>query len=178
MSLGLMAGILGAVNPPAGAAGNLNVISPNQLQTDGVRVGYNLSVYGAGTAYALTTTSAVVTFGTTSPTIVVDKAGTYLVMAQVNLAYNGATVVAETATFKVRRTNNTAANVGAIPVVDLPVSTTLTNTLGIFEVPPFIYTTTNTNDSLSIFANVSADLGAGTIDATAIGTSIVLVRLY
>lgn len=131
------------------------------------------TAYGAGTAYSLTNTAAAIDLGTTDPTIVLGTAGTYLVSGQVNLAYNGATVAAETATLKVRRTNNTAADASAVVVIDLPVATTLTHTYGIVSIPPFVYTTANTDDSLSIFGNVSAALGAGTIDVTAVGTSIV-----
>lgn len=137
-----------------------------------------ITAYGAGTVYSLTNTAAVVDFGTTDPTIVLNKAGTYLIFAQVNLTYTGATVVAETATIKIRRTNNTAADVSGVVVLDLPVATTLTNSYGIFSIPAFIYTTSNTDDSISVFANVSAGLSAGTIDATAVGTSIVAIRLY
>ncbi len=137
-----------------------------------------LAVYGAGSAYSLTNTAAAIDFGTTDPTKVIDRAGTYLVLAQVHLTYTGATVAAQTATIKVRRTNNTAADVSVAEVIDLPVSTTLTHTLGIFSIPPFIYSTSNDDDSLSVFANVSAALSAGTIDATAIGTSLVAIRLY
>lgn len=137
-----------------------------------------LTVYGAGTVYSLTNTAAAVDLGTTDPTKVINKAGTWLILAQIHLTYTGATVVAETATIKVRRTNNTAADVSAVTVLDLPVATTLTHSYGVFQIPPFIYTTANADDSLSIFANVSAALGAGTIDATAIGTSIVAIRLY
>lgn len=136
------------------------------------------SAYGAGTAYVLTNTAAAVDFGTTDPAIVIAAAGTYRICAQINLAYNGATVAAETATIKVRRTNNTAADVSVVPVLDLPVATTLTHTYGIFAIPCFSYTTTNTDDALSIFANVSATLGAGSIDATAIGTAIVAQRVF
>ena len=149
-----------------------------ELQTAGNRVGYNLSAYGVGTVYALTNTAAAIDFGTTDPVKVLDKAGTYLVFGQVHLTYTGATVVAETATIKVRRTNNTAADLSAVVVLDLPVATTLTHTYGIFQIPPFLYTTAATDDSITLFANVSAALSVGTIDATAIGTSIVVVRLY
>ena len=142
------------------------------------RVNYNLSAYGVGSAYALTNTAAAIDFGTTDPAIVLDKAGTYLIYGQVNLAYTGATVVAETATIKVRRTNNTAADLSVVPVLDLPVATTLTNTYGVFQIPPFVYTTSATDDAVTLFGNVSAALSAGTIDATAIGTSLVAVRLY
>lgn len=141
-------------------------------------VGYDKTVYGAGTAYALTNTAAAIDLGTTDPAIVLDVAGTYLIMGQVNLQYNGATVVSETATVKVRRTNNTAADLSAVVVIDLPVSTTLTHMYGTVVIPPFVYTTSATDDAVTLFANVSAALGAGTIDATAIGTSLVAVRLY
>lgn len=156
----------------------LNVPSGIELQTAGNRVGYNVTAYGVGTPYAFTNTAAAIDFGTTDPAIVLDKAGTYQIYGQVNLAYNGATVVAETATIKVRRTNNTAADLSAVVVLDLPVATTLTHTYGIFQIPPFIYTTSATDDVVTLFGNVSAALGAGTIDATAIGTSLVAVRLY
>lgn len=137
----------------------------------------SLSVFGAGSAYALTDTAAAINLGTTDPVLTVDKAGSYLVFGQVNLAYTAATVAAETATIKVRRTNNTAADISQVVVIDLPASTLLTYTYGILQIPPFVYTTSNTDDSISLFANVSADLSAGTIDATAVGTSLVAVKL-
>lgn len=137
-----------------------------------------IKVYAVGTAYALTNTAAAIDVGTTDPVITLNVAGTYLIMAQVNLAYSGATVVAETAAIKVRRTNNTAADLSVVVPIDLPVSTTLTHTYGTFTIPPFIYTTAATDDSVTIFGNVSAALSAGSIDATAIGTSLVAIRLY
>ena len=140
-------------------------------------VGYSKTAYGAGTAYSLTDTAAAIDFGTTDPAIVLDRAGTYLILGQINLTYTGATVVAETATIKVRRTNNTAADLSAVVVLDLPTSTTLTSTYGVFQIPPFMYTTTATTDAVTLFANVSAALGAGSIDATAIGTSLVAIKL-
>lgn len=147
-------------------------------QTGGNAVGYDRTVYAAGTPYALTNTAAAIDVGTTDPAITLNKVGTYLIMGQVNLAYNGATVVAETASIKVRRTNNTAADLSAVVVIDLPVATTLTHTYGVVPIPPFVYTTAVADDAITLFANVSAALGVGTIDATAIGTSLVAIRLY
>jgi hypothetical protein len=136
------------------------------------------AAYGAGTAYTLTNTAAALVFGTTSPNLTLTESGTYLVFGHVQLAAAGATVVAETATLKLRRTNNTAADVSSSSILlDLPVSTTLTHTLGVFALPPVVYVTTNADDVLSIFANVSAALGAGTITAIATGTSLVAVRI-
>ena len=136
-----------------------------------------VTAYGTGTLYSFTNTAAAINFGTTDPDLVINQAGNWLIFGQVNLAYAGATVAAETATIKVRRTNNTPADVGAVVVLDLPVATTLTHTYGIFQIPPFVYTTTGTTDALALFGNVSAALGAGTIDATAIGTSLVAIRI-
>lgn len=159
------------------------IFSTGQLQGDGGGLTNvppnvdNLSVYGAGTAYALTNSAAAIDFGTTDPTKVINSIGRWLIFSQVNLAYNGATVAAETATVKLRRTNNTAADISIPIVIDLPASTLLTHTYGTVVIPPIVYNTSNEDDSISIFANVSAALGAGTIEATAIGTSIVAIKL-
>lgn len=155
-------------------ANNLNILGGNlPFPTTN-----NITAYGAGTAYAFTDTATAINLGTTDPVIILNQAGTYRINAQVNIAYNGATVAAETATIKVRRTNNTAADLSAVVVVDLPASTTLTHTYGIVQIPPFYVTTANVDDSVTIFANVSAALGAGTIDCTAIGTSIVAEKQF
>lgn len=133
-------------------------------------------IHGAGTAYALTNAAAAIDLGTTDPAIVIGVAGTYLLLATLKVEYTGATVVAETATLKLRRTNNTAADVTATPVViDLPVATTLTHTYGVVHLPPVLYTTTNTDDAISLFGQVSATLGAGTIDVSM--ADIVAIRI-
>lgn len=160
------------------SGGTVNVLTSTGLLTAGNQVGYNLSAYGVGTAYAFTNSAAAIDFGTTDPAIVLDKTGTYQICGQVHVAYAGATVAAETATVKVRRTNNTATDLSAVVVIDLPVSTTLTHSYGTVDIPCFFYVTAATDDAITLFANVSATLGAGTINATAIGTSITAVRLY
>lgn len=156
----------------------LNIVV-GEIQTAGNRVNYNLAAYGTGTVYTLTNTAAAVAFGTTSPSLTIDKAGTYLIQGRMQLAYTGATVATETATVKLRRTNNTAADLtSGSTTIDLPVSTALTYTYGTVQIPPVVYTTANTNDVVTIFANVSATLGAGTITAEVGGTNIIAVRLY
>lgn len=146
---------------------------------NGGRLLTTLSAYGAGTAYAFTNTAAAIDLGTTDPSITITTAGTWKITACVQVTYTGATVVAETATLKLRRTNNTAADLTSSSItLDLPVSTTLTNTYGTVMLPAVYYTTVNSNDVVTIFANVSAALGAGTIDAAAGGTWIVAERLY
>lgn len=146
------------------------VLTTTQLST--------LSGYGTGTVYSLTNTAAAVALGTTSPTVTLNLIGRWLITAAVQLTYTGATVVAETATLKLRRTNNTAADLTSSSlVIDLPVATTLTNTYGIVLLPSVVYTTAATTDIVTIFANVSAGLGAGTIDAAANGTFILATYL-
>jgi hypothetical protein len=175
------ANLTGHVTSTGNAAilGSFTRAQLNTAVSDADVGGYNLAAYGVGTAYALTDTAAAIDFGTTDPVKVLDQAGTYLLLASVQVEYTGATVAAETATLKLRRTNNTAADVTASTVViDLPAATTLTHTYGVVHLPPVIYTTATTDDSLTIFGNVSAALGAGTIDATATGTSIIAIRLY
>lgn len=132
---------------------------------------------GAGTVYSLTNTAAAVVLGTTSPVATLTLAGRWFILAKVLLAYTGATVVTETATLKLRRTNNTATDItGSSIVIDLPVATTLTHTYGIIQLPSVVVTTANLDDSITIFGNISATLGAGTIDAGA-GSSILALYL-
>lgn len=148
------------------------------ILVNGGRLLTTLSAYGAGTAYAFTNTAAAIDLGTTDPSITITTAGTWKITACVQVTYTGATVVAETATLKLRRTNNTAADLTSSSItLDLPAATTLTYTYGIVQLPAVYYTTVNANDVVTIFANVSAGLGAGTIDAVAGGTWIVAERL-
>lgn len=143
----------------------------------GTDFGYTIAGLGAGTAYSLTNTAAAVTFGTTSPSITIDKAGTYLLIANLNLLYNGATFVAvRTITTKIRRTNNTAADV-ITNVLSSSIITALTFTAGTPQLFA-IYTTTNTNDALSLFADVNTVPSAGSLDAQAAGSNLVAIKLY
>lgn len=146
--------------------------------TDSADKNYAKTVYAAGTAYSLTATPAALTFGTTSPSLTLDKAGTYLLLARVNVKYVAATfAAARTVTLKLRRTNNTAADLtNGTLVATTDIITTLTYTFGVFDLPRILYTTTNTDDAITIFGDVSAIPSAGSLDA--IAAEIVAVRLY
>lgn len=154
-------------------------VTEQGIRVNGGKLLQNLSAYSTGTVYSLTNTAAALVFGTTSPSITIPTAGTWKITARVQLAYAGATVSTETVTLKLRRTNNTAADLtnGSL-TVDLPVATTLTNTYGTVTLPPVYYTTLNANDVVTIFGNVSATLGAGTINCEVSGTNITAERLY
>ncbi len=166
--------------PNLNSSSGTTTIGPLQT-SDGKNLLNDRSVYtsvasGGDTAYTLTNTAAAVDNGTDDPVLTIDSAGTYLIHVRAQVDYSAATVSAETATIKLRRTNNTATDVtGATTTIDLPVATTLTHTYGIVELPPVLYTTLNSDDSLTIFANVSATLGAGSIKISE--ASIVAVRI-
>lgn len=124
--------------------------------------------YSAGTAYALTATPAALTFGTTQPSITITVAGTYRIRGRVVLQYNGATFAASrTVTLKLRRTNNTAADLtnGSTATIT-SVVTTLTGPFLVITLPDVLYITVNINDAVTIFADVGVVPTVGSLDAT------------
>lgn len=124
--------------------------------------------YAAGTVYSLTATPGAVTFGTTQPAITIATAGRYRLTARVTVKYNGSTYAGvQTLTVKLRRTNETASDIAnATTTQTLAIVTTITSGVGCFEVPETSYTTTNTDDALTIFASVSATPAAGSVQVT------------
>jgi hypothetical protein len=125
-----------------------------------------LAGYGTGTAYSLTNTSAAIAMGTTNPVLVLSRPGRYNIKARVNLKYNGATFVASrTVTIKLRRTNNTPGDLtnGTVTLATA-IITTITATFMIVETQEVIYETTNSNDSITIFADVNTVPSAGSLD--------------
>lgn len=135
------------------------------------------SVLAAGTVYSLTNTSAAVTFGTTSPSITLDQAGTYLIIARSNLLYNAATFAAvRDVTIKLRRTNNTPADLaaGMTTLIKTAIITALTYTFGDVFIAG-LYTTTAVNDIVSLYADVSVVPTVGSLDITE--ANIIAIRL-
>lgn len=135
-----------------------------------------LTSYSAGTVYSLTATPAQVVFGTTSPALTINGAGTYLIFANAKLDYNGATFAAvRTPTLKLRRTNNTAADLANASVTAATsIITALTYTLEQLAWWA-IYTTTNTNDIIQIFGSIDVIPTLGTLDVSA--ASLIAIRL-
>lgn len=134
------------------------------------------SVLAVGTAYTLTTTPTALDFGTTDPAIVLGAAGTYLISFRARVDAVGATFAAsEEVTIKLRRTNNTPADVtGGALGVQTGVITTFDLTLGLLA-GAVIYTTANDDDALTLFGDISDLPGAGQVDVTA--AQIIAVRL-
>lgn len=129
------------------------------------KISNQLSVYAAGTAYSLTATPAALTFGTTSPSLTLTLPGTYRLTARVRQDYNAATFAAvRTTTLKLRRTNNTAADLtngsaGAKTQVITGISGTFIDQT--FEVD---YTTPNTSDAIALFGSIDVVPTAGSLD--------------
>lgn len=160
------------------ASGGINVPAGQEYQSAGNRVNYNLTVYASGTAYSMTASDAAIDFGTTDPSLTLDKAGTYLLIGRAFLKYNAATYAgSQTATVKLRRTNNTAADVtSATTTVTLRIITTITDSVGVISIPAVIYTTSNSDDVISAYGSLSATPSAGSVDVSE--ASIVAIRLY
>lgn len=154
-----------------------NLIGPLVDSVDGTTPLNNIvETTASGTAYTLTTSFAALDFGTTDPVIVLPNAGTYTIQAWVQTTLAGATTTTQTVSFKMRRTNNTAADVGDTSSNPLPVAT-VGSPLG----PSCVmistkYTTAATNDSITIQGLLSASLGAGSITCTA--AHITAIRAY
>lgn len=135
------------------------------------------AAYASGTAYALTTSAALLNFGTTDPSITITSPGKYLIYARVRLDYTGATFAANrTATLKVRRTNNTAADLtGASAAFMTQIITTQTYTAGIIALPVVVYETDNEDDTLQLWGSIDTGPTAGSIDA--VQAELVAIRI-
>jgi hypothetical protein len=127
-------------------------------------------------SFCNTTSAAALDFGTTDPSLTLTKAGTYLLTARVRLDYNGATFSAvRTATLKLRRTNNTAADLSnGSAAAKTQIVTTLSGTF--MDITwQVLYTTSSTNDAIALFGSLDVVPSAGSLDA--VEASIVAVRL-
>ena len=147
-----------------------------QRTTLGVTSANQLSVFAVGTAYSMTDTPAALDFGTTDPSVTITGAGTYLLIARAQTRFNSATFAASrTITLKLRRTNNTAADLtnGAVTQIT-GVVTTLTAG-GMDLTWAALYTTANTDDAVTIFGDVSVVPTAGSMDVAE--ASIIAIRL-
>lgn len=154
-----------------------SITAPLYLFPDATRINHSVLANAAGTAYSLTATSAALDFGTTDPAITINRQGRYILFPRVNLKYNAATFsAARDVTLKLRRTNNTPADLSnSSTVIVTDIITTLTYTLGVIILPPVVYNTSNTDDIITIFGDVSVLPDAGSLDA--VQASILALRI-
>lgn len=174
-------GFFGVYDPNLNAdileADNTGVTGANFKLSDSSPNNYATTVYAAGTAYQLTNTAAKIDFGTTDPAILFSKAGVFLLLARVNVKYNGATFAApRDVTIKIRKTSGTPADVtGSSTTATTAIVTTVTNTFQVISLPPVLFTAA-ANDQIELYGSVSVVPSAGSIDV--VEASIVAVRLY
>lgn len=145
-------------------------------QSPGSPPGVEQEAYSAGTVYSLTATAALLDFGTTDPAITVTVAGTYIIYWGGNYKYNAATFAAnQTANMKVRRTNNTAADISnATLTTTTRIITTITDDLAVIAGKPVKYTAA-AGDILQVWGSLSATPAAGSVDCT--DAWIVILRI-
>lgn len=159
---------------PATTSDPGSMSAADKTKIDGL--GHSITVYAAGTAYVLTATPTALDFGTTDPVLTINQAGTYIIRARVVVATpttSGIPTGLGTLIFKLRRTNNTAADLTnstttfawSEPTASgFPVNQVIT-------LPEVIYNTVETTDSLTIFGTNDS----GTVDVTE--ASIVAIRI-
>ncbi len=135
-----------------------------------------ISAYAAGTAYSLTTSAALLDFGTTDPSITITPSGTYLLFARVHLKYNGATFAANrTVTLKIRKTSGTPADVANTPATFITqVVTTFTATAGVISLPVVVYAA-SAGDVLEVWGSVDTGPTAGSLDA--VEAELIAIRI-
>lgn len=102
-------------------------------------------------------------FGTVDPALVIPAAGVWMVTGWVQVDSVNATIgTTQNLDIRVRRTNNTAADLSQV-IVDLPALSGITHTVGLWQLPISIYVTLNANDAITLFAGLSTALGGGSL---------------
>lgn len=120
------------------------------------------AAYASGTPYNLNTTYQKIDFGTTDALITLPASGTWQIQAKIKIEYVGLTTLALTpCNFKLRRTNNTAADITNTPTVfNIPILTLLTQTGGDADLPTIFYTGA-AGDILEIWGQLGTAISLG-----------------
>lgn len=124
------------------------------------------AAYASGTAYTFTGTSALLAFGTTSPTINIAASGTYLIIAGARVDAVGATFAAnQTVSLKVRRTAAVAGDVpNCLAAYEFDIITTKSYT-GFRGMLPLVSFAATVGDTIQLWGGLSATPGAGSVQA-------------
>lgn len=157
--------------------GSGNLKTSNQLHDNNGRINREVFGSGTGTVYTMTAVSAAINFGTTDPQVTLPAAGVWALYPRCRLNANAATLGAGATNVKLRRTNNTPADVPGCFTNSLnPAFVLATQSLTIGDLPYVIYTTANTNDIIAMFGNINAAPVLGTVTCTE--ASILAIRLH
>lgn len=152
------------------AGGSSRKVALSDLLTAGLQ-GYTQSAYAAGTAYTLTATPALLDFGTTDPSISLDKVGRWLIEARANIQDNGATFAASrTVTCKIRDTTNSADVTNGSDAIQTGTITGITGQAGNLQIAAEL--TVSGATTVQLWGSVSVVPTAGSIQAVAPGTWI------
>lgn len=138
-------------------------------------VNYTQSALGVG--YTITGSVAPVVFGTTSPVITITQPGTYLLEGYLGVSASALTNAAYlTVNGGFYRTNNTAGAITNYSLFGVPPVTGLSNILSGVRLAAYLYTTTNSNDLLTMNASYTGAIGAGNLVVQV--ASITAIKLY
>jgi hypothetical protein len=154
------------------------IISPSYLLSDYTEKNYPLTVYASGTPDTITTSYAAMDFGTTNPVLTISRVGTYLIMTRFITDAQNATVGVDTMYYKLYRTNNIPGNISDTETYQVRIAIT-TNTQTYSQVnscPQILYTTSNTDDQLTLYTKHTGTVTGGAIVVRE--ASIVAIRLY
>jgi hypothetical protein len=141
----------------------------------------NYAVYATGSPATITSAQAALEFagsGRMDPSVTLTSPGMYLILANVQLFYNAATLTApRTCKIYLYRTNNSPGALDrATTTIPLRIATLVTDNGGSAVVPPILYETSRSDDKISIYGALSAPITSGFFQATE--ASIIAVRLY
>lgn len=164
---------LGGTTPTAAGVSILSAADAAAQRTL-LGIGHALSIYASGTASAVETNPTQLSFGTTSPVLTLNQAGTYLLFASATFLENGS-ASNYVLNVKLRRTNNTAADVAnAVRVLSSDAPEEYGPVLGSFNIslPVVVYTTANNDDLIAMFASNGTDISMACSEA-----SILAVRI-
>lgn len=129
---------------------------------------YSVNCTG-GTAYSLTTTPATVAINGTNVSLTLNQSGKYIIFASAQMSYVGATLLAnQTATFKLRKTSGTAADLAnSSATAKTEILTLISKDYGNIAFPAAFDYAASAGDVLQMFASVTATPTVGSIQATA-----------
>ncbi len=137
-----------------------------------------ISAYGVGAAYAVTTSSAVVTFGTSGALqITLTTAGTWLLQARARVDYTNSTFAAEqTVTLKLQKVAGTVDVANSQNAFKTAIVTTADHTAMIMAFPAVQYVTAGVTDVIRMMAVIGVDSSADPL--TIVEANIIATYLH
>ena len=144
------------------------IVNPKSLPTGTANLLAPWSVTASATGLTSAITGTVGAALTSGPTLTITQPGTYMLSSSVSTTLAAATFTNfEAVTCQLYRTNNTPGAITSTLSTALTPSVTASSTGGpTISTPVIAYTTANSNDAIQVYCAISADPGAGAINAT------------